>query len=309
MRHPPYHLRANKAIDRFLLVELISLLGKHVELSNYTYFGFGGPFLEDCRLIHDRCPDIKIVSIEKNTETFKRQQFHQFSKNLELRHEDLTSFIANFSGTGGEVFWLDYTNLRYAHFDEFMSILERVSEKSIVKITIPAEHKDLDWDGFQRDYHQVLPASCNETSISRPLPFMKILLEMLQIASQQALSATGEYVFQILDSSHYNDQSQMLSVTGIVRNKSQTSEIREWFKNRRFLNPSWESSRRIDVPVLSVKERMLLEKHLPTKTKTGRYISRVLGYRIDDTSEANIEKLKQYEGFYQYYPYFARITI
>ena len=309
MKHPPYHLIVNKAIDRFLLVELVNILGKQVKLSDYTYYGFGGPFLEDCKLIHDQCPEIKIVSIEKNTETFKRQQFHRFSKKLELRQEDFTSFISDFSSTGGEVFWLDYTNLRYAHFDVFMSVLERISENSIVKITIPAEYNGLDWERFQRDYNQVLPASCNETSISRPLPFIKLLLEMLQIASQQALPAAREEIFQILDSSHYNDQSKMLSVTGIVCNKSQSSQVLDWFKNDCFLNPSWDSPRRIDVPILSIKERMLLERYLPTNAKTGRYISQVLGYRIDDTNEANIEKLKQYEGFYQYYPYFARVSI
>lgn len=309
MKHPPYHLRVNKAIDRLLLVELVHNLGKNVDLSDYTYYGFGGPFLEDCRLIHDRCPEIKIVSIEKNAETYKRQQFHRFSKKLELRHEDFTSFISGFSGSGGEVFWLDYTNLRYTHFDEFKNVLERTSERSIVKITIPAEHKDLNWEVFRRDFDQVLPASCNETSMDRPLPFMKLLLDMLQIASQQALPAAREETFQILDSSHYNDQSEMLSIAGIVCKKNQASQILNWFENWRFLNSRWEGPRRIDVPILSTKERLLLERHLPTIAKTGRNISRVLGYRIDNTSEANIDKLKQYEGFFQYYPYFARITI
>ena len=82
MRHPPYHLRVNKAIDRFLLVQIIDILKRYCEISDYTYYGFGGPFLEDCRLIHNRCPEIKIVSIEKNEHTFKRQEFHRFSKNF-----------------------------------------------------------------------------------------------------------------------------------------------------------------------------------------------------------------------------------
>ena len=89
MRHPPYHLRVNKAIDRFLLVEILDILKRHCDdISDYTYYGFGGPFLEDCKLIHNRYREIKIVSIEKNEQTFKRQRFHQFSKNLELRQED-----------------------------------------------------------------------------------------------------------------------------------------------------------------------------------------------------------------------------
>ena len=317
MKHPPYHLRVNKAIDRFLLVEILDILKKHCDISDYTYYGFGGPFLEDCRLIYDRCPEVPIVSIEKNMETFKRQEFHRFSKKLELRNEDFATFLAHFSSDGGEIFWLDYTDLKFGHFDEFMSILEKVSENSIIKITIRAEplprelspeEREKKWEDFQKEYHRILPASIQQTNIERTLPFIKLLQEMLQIASQQALPESGESVFQLLNSSHYNDQTQMLSVTGIVCNKNEVLKIRRWFKDWGFTNLKWEDPHKIDVPILSIKERLHLEKYLPTTQRTGLSLSRALGYKID-TSKEHIEKLKQYEEFYQYYPYFARVSI
>ena len=116
MNHPPYHLRPNKAIDRFLLIEILDRLKKNCEISDYTYYGFGGPFLEDCRLIYNRYPEIKIVSIENDKQTFKRQNFHRFSKDLDLKHQEFANFLANFSSNGGEIFWLDYTNLRFGTF-------------------------------------------------------------------------------------------------------------------------------------------------------------------------------------------------
>ena len=306
MRHPPYHLRVNKAIDRLLLVKILDILKRHCDLSNYTYYGFGGPFLEDCRLIHNRCPEVRIVSIETNQQTFKRQEFHQFSKNLELRREDFSSFLANFSSNGGEIFWLDYTDLRLKHFEEFVSVLGQVSENSVVKITIRAEPYEKEWEDFEREYGQLLPPSPKKTDIGRLLPFTNLLQEMLQVASQQALPASGESVFQLLDSSHYRDQTHMLSITGIVCNKSKVSKIRRRFKN---WNLDWAEPRRIDVPTLSTKERLHLEKYLPTKAQTGRSLSRALGYKIDNTESKHLEKLKQYEEFCQYYPYFARVSI
>ena len=309
MKHPPYHLRVNKAIDRFLLVEILNILKKHCDLSNYTYYGFGGPFLEDCRLINARCPEVKIVSIEKNEQTFKRQQFHCFSKTLDLRLDDFASFLANFSSTGGEILWLDYTDLRLGHFDDFMSILGKVSEKSIVKITIRAEPSEQEWEEFYRGYDQILPASVKKTDIKRLIPFTNLLQQMIQIASQKALPASGKSIFQLLDSSHYNGQTHMLSITGIVCNKDEVSEIQQWFQNWHFVNLKWNDPRKIDVPTLSTKERLHLEKYLPTKAKTGRSLSRALGYKIDGTEPKHLEKLKQYEEFYQYYPYFARISI
>ena len=321
MTHPPYHLRVNKAVDRLLLVDILDILKRNrVDLSDYTYYGFGGPFLEDCKLIHDRCPEIRIVSIEKNQQIFKRQEFHCFSKKLNLIPKDFATFLAHFSSSGREIFWLDYTNLRFGNFDEFMSILAEVSENSIVKITLRAEplsrrgllqqEREERFESFQEEFGKIIPESIQiqQKDIEKTEDFIKLLQKMLEIAAQQALRESGS-VFQPLNSSYYSDQTEMLSVTGIVCNKNKVSEIRQWFKDWAFINLTWKEARRIDVPILSTKERLHLEKYLPTTTKTGRFLSRSLGYRIDDSEKKHIEKLKQYEEYYQYYPYFARVLI
>lgn len=228
---------------------------------------------------------------------------------MDLKFENSTNFLVNFSSTGREIFWLDYTDLKFGHFEDFMSILGKVPEKSIVKMTIRAELYNKGWEEFYREYVQILPASVKKTDIERRIPFIKLLQKMTQIASQQALPASGKSIFQLLDSSYYSDQTHMLSITGIVCNKSEVSEIQQWFKNWNFANLKWDDTRRIDVPILSTKERLHLEKYLPTRAKTGRSLSRALGYKIDNSQKEHIEKLKQYEEFYQYYPYFARISI
>ncbi|MDE0316892.1 MAG: hypothetical protein OXM61_18550 [Candidatus Poribacteria bacterium] len=342
MKHPPYHLRVNKAIDRFLLIEILDRLKRNgVDLSNYTYYGFGGPFLEDCRLIHDRCPEISIVSIEKDRETFKRQKFHCFSKQLELLDGSFKSFLAQFSSRDGEIFWLDYTNLSLGHFNDFKDVLGKVSENSIIKITVRAEpapkeltsenrerkwrdfrnryreekwevfqkkYREEKWRDFKEKYHEILPSKAQPTDIEERWSFINLLQKMLQMASQQALPALGESIFQLLDSCYYNDQTQMLSVTGIVCNKKEVSEVQKWFKDLPFINLTWAEPRRIDVPILSIKERLHLEQHTPTLDRTGHTVSDALGYKIDN-GEKHIEKLKQYEEYYKYYPYFVRVLI
>ena len=198
MNHPPYHLRVNKAIDRFLLIEILDILKGYCDISDYTYYGFGGPFLEDCRLIHDRCPEIQIVSVEKNHQTFRRQEFHRFSKKLELINTDFASFIAHFSSIGREIFWLDYTNLSLGHFDDFENVLGKVAENSIVKITIRAEpENNKNLADFEKEYGKILPSSIQQKDIERPLPFVKLLQKMLKMASKDALPESGESVFQL----------------------------------------------------------------------------------------------------------------
>ena len=308
MAHPPYHLKTNKAIDRLLLVDILDVLKMNYGLSDYTYYGFGGPFLEDCRLIYNRCPEIQIVSIEKDEETFKRQEFHSFSKNLELRNEDFSDFLLNFSNSGKAIFWLDYTDRKLERFNEFKSILGKVSENSVVKITIRAERDQQNLAKFKEQYPKICPPSTQHNDIKETVRLVKLLQDMLEITAQQALPTSGESVFQLLNSSYYRDQTRMLSVTGIVCNKNTVLEIQQWFKNWKFINLKWMPPHKIDVPILSIKERLHLEKHIPTPDRTGHTLSDALGYKID-RDEEHLEKLKQYEEFYQYCPYFARVSI
>ena len=48
----PYHLRPGKAVDRKLFIESLQLMSRRLQVENYTYIGFGGPFLEDFKQIH-----------------------------------------------------------------------------------------------------------------------------------------------------------------------------------------------------------------------------------------------------------------
>lgn len=78
MSHPPYHLRHNKAVDRFLFIDLISKINEvsNGAIASYTYHSLGGPFLEDFKLMHHYFPLINMVCIEKDLETHKRQKFN-----------------------------------------------------------------------------------------------------------------------------------------------------------------------------------------------------------------------------------------
>src|SRR5258708_1078485 len=97
MRHPPYHLRPHKAVDRLLFVEILQRLPAltGVAIGRYTYYGLGGPFLDDCRALHQAFPDTRLVSFEKNAQTFKRQQFHKPTKAVTLLPSELRGYLAD----------------------------------------------------------------------------------------------------------------------------------------------------------------------------------------------------------------------
>ena len=139
MRHPAYHLRPNKAVDRLTLVDAIRRVGKLGDLSDYTYYGMGGPYLEDFRLLYEFYPEIRMISIEEDEDTFKRQQFHLPCRTprLTLKKTEFKSFLAQYEPNDEKsIFWLDYVGLEYGHFEDFMVLLGKVAANSVVKMTL-----------------------------------------------------------------------------------------------------------------------------------------------------------------------------
>lgn len=141
----PYHLRQNKAVERALFLEQLHKInlwldGKQLEnLSAYRYIGFGGPFLEDFKSIHRELKITKMVSIEYDTDTLKRQEFNKPISCIELLEEPTTStnFIASDGFCESSIMWLDYVNTDYqSQFDDLRNSIAKMAEYDILKVTL-----------------------------------------------------------------------------------------------------------------------------------------------------------------------------
>lgn len=310
MKHPPYPLRTNKAVDRFMFIEAIRCLGTPAEVARYTYYGLGGPYLEEFRLLHESFPDMEMVSVERDAETYKQQVFHLPCRRIQLRRGDLKSFLARYDSRDEKsIFWLDYVSLEYGQFEDFMSLLGTVTAGSVVKLTLRAEPNDYIDEEKEREFNAIfntiLPAS--DVAVPRSLEkFAALLQEMLQIASQQALPSPTGFTYQPISSFCYKDGVGIMTLTGIVSRRSDVKRTQALFSGLRFANLNWAKPLRIDVPFLSTKERLHLQKYLPIERDAGRKLLRVLGYSIDDDRAKATAKMKQYADFYRYYPHFVR---
>jgi hypothetical protein len=312
----------NKAVDRFLLVDLLRSIGQIYDLSKYTYYGFGGPFLEDCRLIHEYCPSIKLVSFEKNMQTLRRQKFHKFSRNIKLVNENIKDFLIYFTGAGKEVFWLDYTDLKIARFDEFSNLLMKSDKGTIIRITLRADIHDNPFkestenearlkgfeENFRKEFGAVLPGDFSIKDL-RPGELPSLLQKMLRVTAEKTLPSGCGLLFQPLNSSFYNDGTPMISLAGVVCDIKTSVKVKKCLSRWKFSNLNWEKPGKIDVPILSVKERLLLESLLPVKKNTGKLLSKCLGYKIADSENENVRKLIQYADFSDCYPKFAKVSV
>lgn len=318
MKHPPYHLRLNKAVDRLVLIEAIMRLRNLTDLSEYTYYGLGGPYLEDFRLLYELCPAVHMVSIEENEETVKRQKFHLPCGTLRLQNDQVKSFLARYDPNGERsIWWLDYTRLENSNFEEFMALLGRVAEDSMVKVTLRAEPRDFfDKLGESRGvgadrFRQMFGALMPDPSADPPRlfeDFARLLQDMLRVAAQRALPSAMGHAFQPVSSFCYADGPGMFTLTGLVCLRGQEHKVRKPFEGWKLANLRWGKPKRIDVPELSTKERLHLQEHLPCLKDPGKALRKALGYLIDDDWQKTEAKLKQYADFHRHLPYFMRAT-
>jgi hypothetical protein len=319
MKHPAYHLRANKAVDRLTLIDAIKRIAKlSDDLSDYTYYGFGGPYLEDFRLLYEFYPEMKMTSFESDEDTFKRQQFHApcHGTQLKLKKTEFKTFLARYAPDDEKsIFWLDYTGLEFSHFEEFMTLLSMVAAGSMIKVTLRCEPPDfLDKDEseqkrkqeeFRAKFETVLPTASAVPPVQFE-QFAKLLQDMVQIATEKALPTSGPFKFLPVSSFCYADGVGMFTLTGIVCLKTEERRVREAFRTWHLANLNWAKPRKIDVPTLSTKERLHLQKRLPCNLNPGRTLRNALGYLIDADRAKTESKLQQYSDFHRYFPYFMK---
>lgn len=320
MKHPAYHLRPNKAAERFAFIEAIRRLERLSEsgLADYTYHGLGGPYLEDFRLLYEFCPDIGMVSIESNGETYKRQQFHLPSSRVELVRNDVTSYISQYNPDNMKsVFWLDYTKLQYRYFEEFTALLGLVEEMSMIKVTLLCEPRNygpfddkclrkLEAEKFRNTFEKVMPEF--PTVLPGNLEdFAGFLQEMLRVAVGKTLPpAATTLTFLPVSSFCYRDTTGMFTLTGVVCDNSRRGEVERIYADWTFANLSWKPPKLIDVPILSTKERLHLQHLLPSNSTPGTTLQQALGYRIDNSARRTEAAMERYAAFHRYSPYVLR---
>ena len=312
MNAPPYHLRANKSVDRFLFVEAIRRVTELANLSKYTYYGLGGPYLEDFRVMYEMSQSLRMVSIEQDEQVFRRQCFHLPTKNLSLFLGDLFQFIDAYDAHGEKsLFWLDFTDLRYSNIEYFEQLLTKVSNGSILKISLRARAMDYNndekWGTYCERFHKLLPGP----TITRPVQnkvFARMILGMLRVAAQRTLPSSLHSTFQPISCFRYSDSTPILTLTGVVCSRECVSSLKSSLIDWEFANLDWGDPMSIDMPALSSKERLHLQRHLPLGFSAGEELRDALGYAINPDESRGHCQLNQYASFHRYYPHFIRAT-
>lgn len=318
----PYHLRQNKAIDRNLFVELLSMVNRVYSIKDYQYISMGGPFLEDFKVVHTATGIEKMISFEKESEVFKRQKFNCPLNCIDLLPVDSTSFIHSHSFESPTVVWLDFTTTLDRCLSDIFELTAKLSEGDILKFTFNADAASLPPIGRNRSVVQLkerleklseklgnyLPTDADFHMVTDE-NYPKLLFRMVELVVDRAMGKTAKHFFQPLTAFEYADSARMLTYTGIILDRKNSNEflkntgIRKWKlsvvgKNRPLP---------IKIPELSIKERMFLDSLLPKSSSAA--LQKRLKHLIAPKTEESLEGIKNYAMYYKQFPYFSKITI
>lgn len=321
-----YHLRPNKAVDRLLFLDLLQRVNQLKPIHNYRYISFGGPTLEDFKMIHSSFGIKEMISLEAEKWLVPRQKFNLPVRCIECRHQNSSDFIEEYVPNGNTVIWLDYATPKEVRgqIQELQMLLSKIDSYDIVKITLNANPYALyRTDPGKPEFKEIQQEKRLEELKVRIGDFVPnhitpeymdwkkyptTLCLALETAIKEAMASRVNVDFVPLTAFSYADsEHQMLTLTGILlptgkkKNFLHNTSLNKW----EFRMRTWDSPQRINVPALSAKEKLEIDKWLPSKAKKG--IHKKLKFQFHKQAHKSIDLLENYMKYYRHYPSFHRV--
>lgn len=326
----PYHMRQNKHVERQLFDDLLDYVNRWRPLKDYLYVGFGGIHFEDFKLLHSQFAMRKMLSLESEEWVLPRQK-----KNIPygcVDHEHCTS--GEFIRTVGKyrdkykieniLCWLDHASptLLASQLNDVKALVISLVPNDILKVTLVAAPNSLATvakageDIFEKRLEilrqrllgtQFLPGDVTSDHM-RDDTYPEVLVGAFRRVIAEGLKENSSLIFQPLGSYVYTDTSQMLTLTGIMLESSQLDNFMERTGLRSFdlAGLDWKLQR-IDVPDLSLREKLLLDRTIFDKTASE--IEAAIEFRLDEDPDNSIKMIENYVKFYRYYPSYHRILV
>ncbi len=326
-----YQLRPNKHVERSLFVELLQKACPNAS-SQYAYISMGGPQLEDHKLIHHDLGLNKLFSFEEDKIVYGRQQFNRRPACLTCFPGSISDFVNGFDSFIDRekvadkylIIWLDYASpQRREQLVEFETLLSKLQEKDILKITINAnpgtlgelQSGETQQSLFRRRLNflneqlgeYLSPTVIENDMTGKRLP--PVLSQVIGIAAEKATFNRPRLKPLLLSLFSYQDGNHVM-LTATIRLTS-SGELEEYIAGLRweYLPTSWSDVHTINVPLFTAKERLEIESKLPTDDFDALY-DQLPFHFYDEKEKANeIAMLQEYARHYRRYPSYFQVII
>lgn len=320
-----YHLRPNKAVDREIFIELLSRVVASANDPDFRYIGLGGPFMEDFRQLHARTAIKRMTCVERDANVHMRQRFNLPLAFVEPAVGELGEYLSGQDLSQQTcALWLDFSDSEklYERIDLFAALLKDCAFGSVVKLTLNANPGQLGKteEASENRLHErrlqrlesllqgYFPNDATKEEMAWR-SFGKVLLRAVRVAVHEQLKGSGAE-FLGISSFLYSDGQPMVTVTGAVVRPGETEAFlaRNALKSWDFYRSDWWLPRVIDMPLLSTRERLVLERGLHDAATTS--VRDMLGFDLPNGAlVSSTDVLEMCRRFYRLYPQFAKVDL
>lgn len=323
-----FHLRQNKSVERSVFFELLSKIGGGAPLSNYVYVSMGGEFLADQIIAYNQLGISTLISIEEQDWVLKRQEFNLPVSNIICERSTVTEFIGRFPevvdkyGEGKNfIIWLDYMDPadRGIQLREVSALVPQLEHGDVVKLTMNAHVRTLgifegmaDPDRKEARY-KVLIDNLNDNwpdgftssdMTDEGLP--RVLGAAFIHAARSGVKKRHSIV--PLSAFYYADGQTMATYCAIVLQHGKEDEffVRNELKKWPFYSDTIVTPRKIDVPLLSIREKVELDRRVGKSTAAD--ILEELKLSLHKERTATLALIEGYREYNRFYPQYVRAT-
>ena len=328
-----YPLRPGKYVDRGLFVELLQYVDRSSPVREAVYVGFGGPCMEDHRVIHAALGLKRMISIENDEDVFEQQLFNKPLSRIVCVQRDAKDFVDEFErelkecGVKAEerrIIWFDFEKAKdmMSQLQTLQALIGLANDGDVIRITLNAhaaslgskEDKEADEELQKARLKKLterlgdfLPAGVEASSMTKS-GFPPVVLETIKLSANRAAGESSR-IFLPLLIVHYADGQDMLTVTGIVLDETDVKKFLKATGLGRWPHyaKTWTNVERVSqAPALTLRERIHMDQtmsanrnKLPPKLK---YLSRTL-----DTTESDL--VKMYRRYQRFFPRFQHVDL
>ena len=314
-----YAIRPNKAIERKIIFEVISILSPVLDLSGYRYIGLGAPWFIDFVMAHRYLIIGDMISIEQDEILASRAEFNKPYACVNVIHGDSQAVLPNLDLEEMPLLvWLDYdSSLEGSVLADLSTLCSRAPTGSIIVVTVNAhrgrlpshDENDNEYDNFADRMRalagDLIPAQIPKEAAQAsgyPPHLVSVLFTHMHRQVRMA-GREGEALLPLFNIG-YSDNAPMITLGGAIADEPGARKIRA-ILNDKGMGAFLDEQRhlQIGVPPLTFKEKACLDQLLPHVDPPTEQDVKELGFRLKHG------QINAYHRFYRHYPMFGEVAL
>lgn len=327
-----YNLRPNKCIERKMMSEVLGRLSFIDDLDTYRYVGFGSPYFADFILFHKNLGVNDLISIEKEIDKRTRFDFNVPYSGIKMKYGHSNTVLPNLElDSKRNIVWLDYDDKISAFmFSDIDTVFSEAMPGSffIVSVNVEQEFMNLSESkeaheekkvsliefrlnqliervGKERLPNEIMEQNMNTKNLSNAT-YQMILRQIATSLLNRNGKKKNAVEFKQVFNFSYKDNSAILTIGGILYDKSQRVAVRKMAFTKLPFYSDGNESYKIQCPNLTFREIKALDKLLPSVLERNNN-----GFKNDAFNKIPliVTDVEKYAKIYRYFPTFTEVNI